>query len=133
LLSRTDLGKVLLVSELRKIVLAYMAADDRKEAWVAKEMGISRSALNGWWNRGRTSAPSSELLRALARVTRTPYRSVLDAALIDFGYLPEEGQAYGKPPAEKTMSDLEREAIEAEDYDPDVPATKPPDDLEGSP
>jgi transcriptional regulator with XRE-family HTH domain len=129
---RNALGKVLVVSELRGIVQAYMATDDRTEAWVAKEMGISRSALNGWWNRGRTSAPSSELLRALARVTRTPYRSVLDAALIDYGYLPGEGSEHGKRSAQKIDEESGLPATVGEPVHLDVVEELKPPREEGS-
>lgn len=80
------------MSELKKLVEKFQRTDERSESWVAKQMGISRSGFNGWWTRGRTSAPSSEQLRRLAQIIKTPYRDVLDAALHDYGYLPADVQ-----------------------------------------
>lgn len=93
------------MSELKAIVQRYRRDHGGSETWVATHMGISKSALNGWWTRGRTNPPSAELLRALAVATRTPYIDVLDAALHDYGYLPEEGgTGHGARPAKKRMS-----------------------------
>lgn len=74
---------------LRALVDAYRDEYGSSESWVAEQVGLDRRGLWAWWNRGLAQMPSAELLRALARATRTPYRTVLDAALEDFGYLPE--------------------------------------------
>lgn len=101
-----------------------MHDQERSESWVAEKMGISRSALNGWWTRGRTSPPEPAMLRALSAATNTAYKKVLEAALLDFGYLPEEGQAHGDTPAQKSLKDA---VVKAKGREVKAPrkATKP--------
>lgn len=100
------------MSELEAIVRRYRQDHGGSETWVATHMGISKSALNGWWTRGRTNPPSAELLRALAVATRTPYIDVLVAALHDYGYLPEEGgTGHGARPAKKRLKVVEVERL----------------------
>lgn len=59
---------------------------------VADRAGIGRSTFNRWQNlAGRL--PEERYLRALATAIEQPYRVVLDAALVDIGYLsPDEAQ-----------------------------------------
>lgn len=91
------------MSQLLKLVKDYRAAERGiSEASVARRAGIDEKTLNSWWRRGRKSPPTADDLRRLASAIRTPYKEVLDAVLHDYGYLPEEGQAHGKPPAEKS-------------------------------
>lgn len=82
---------------LKAIVDAYRDEHGSPEGWVAEQMGLDRRGLWAWWNRGLAQMPSAELLHALATATRTPYRTVLDAALEDFGYLPESTAAERRP------------------------------------
>lgn len=74
---------------LRAIVKAYRDEHGATESWVADRIGLDRGGLWAWWNRGLKQIPSPGVLYRLSVVTRTPYRDVLDAALHDFGYLPE--------------------------------------------
>ena len=91
------------MSKLKAIVDTYVHDHGSSQSWVAERMGISRSALNGWWTRGRTSPPAATLLRSLAVAVRVPYETVLDATLHDYGYLPlEEGSSHVATRAEKS-------------------------------
>lgn len=86
---------------LKAIVDGYISEHGSSTSWVSEQMGLSRQALSNWWGNTRslTAIPDPYLLLALARVTRTPYRDVLDAALHDFGYLPESRASELGPPA----------------------------------
>jgi transcriptional regulator with XRE-family HTH domain len=71
------------------IVQRYMDDTGAKEAAVARKMGLSEQALNTWkLGRLKRIPRSSDLVR-LADATNARYRDVLDAALLDWGYLPE--------------------------------------------
>jgi hypothetical protein len=87
------------LSNLRRIVQDYIDSTGSNDSWVATQMGISRQELNAWWTKGRATIPGPFLLHSLAVTTKTPYRDVLDAALNDFGYLPESAAAEAEPTA----------------------------------
>lgn len=74
---------------LKAIVDAYRQEHGASEGWVAERMGLDRRGLWAWWNRGLATMPSATVLYTLSAVSRHPYRDVLEAALHDFGYLPE--------------------------------------------
>lgn len=52
---------------------------------VAKKLDVSPTTLGNW--RAPKDLPEFEHLEAISRLTRVPYRDVLDAALADTGYL----------------------------------------------
>lgn len=111
------------VSQLKALIDTYVDDHGSSLTWVAGRMSISKSALSGWWTRGRTSPPSAKLLHSLAVAIRVPYPTVLDAVLHDYGYLPEEvGPEHGDSSAQKIdprlQTDEEGEDINQPDEDP---------------
>lgn len=79
------------MSELGKLIQAYIDSQvyPPTDSAVARKLGVSRSAL-GKWKRG-DAMPSPDNLRAIATLLGVGYMRVLDAALIDDGYLPKDG------------------------------------------
>lgn len=55
---------------------------------IAGRIGITKQNLSLWRRAGLRALPSRVNLEALAAAINTPYRTVLDAALHDTGYLP---------------------------------------------
>jgi len=53
---------------------------------MADEMGVSHATLADWKYR-RVTLPKPDHLKALAHTIDVPYRTVLEAALMDAGYL----------------------------------------------
>lgn len=94
---------------LKALVDAYRDEHGSPEGWVSEQMGLDRRGLWAWWNRGLSQMPAAHLLHALARTIRVPYRDVLDAALHDFGYLPETVAA--KPRTRLVVSDVPGEQL----------------------
>lgn len=74
---------------VKALVDAFKVRDDRNDSWVSAKLGKDRRLLSSWWSRGLSEIPSAQVLYALSTAIDTPYRDVLDAALEDFGYLPE--------------------------------------------
>src|SRR5688500_7614946 len=58
---------------------------DRK---MAERLGVSPSTIGDWI---RGTVPGPEKLAALAAEMHYPYRRLLDAVMVDLGYLPEPG------------------------------------------
>lgn len=77
------------MENVKAIVDRFINEYGSSDAWVSERMGMSRQALNNWWNKDRSGLPAAYQLKALSVATRTPYQEVLDAALTDFDYLPE--------------------------------------------
>lgn len=75
------------VSELFRLVEAYMHDSGATQNAVARLSGIDERTFSSW--KSRRTLPDPIDLANLARVTRQPYRLVLDAALTDAGWLPE--------------------------------------------
>lgn len=75
---------------LWQLVDAYRDEQDYRPsvAQVADRAGMNRSTLNRWKRIGER-LPEARHLRAIASVIGQPYRVVLDAALVDAGYLSE--------------------------------------------
>lgn len=69
------------------------------ERGMARLIGMSPTALGNW--RQLSRLPSVDHLRRLSQVTGTPYLDVLNAALIDTGYLIEEVVGNAEHPAPK--------------------------------
>lgn len=89
------------MSELKDLIDTYVDRHGSSYRAVSERLSWSHGTISGWFQRGRTYPPSAADLRALAVQIQVPYKQVLNAALLDWGYLPEEGQAHGQPPAEK--------------------------------
>lgn len=77
------------MSQVKRLVDDFRAREDRSETWFAKQVGVSSKTLNSWFTRGRKSTMPPHVIKAMARVLGLPYRTVLEAALYDSGYLPE--------------------------------------------
>ena len=77
------------MGELGRLIELYRDGLDPKpsDAWIGRKVGVGRSAV-GPWLRGE-SMPKPEALRQLASLMGVAYRRVLDAALLDAGYLEE--------------------------------------------
>lgn len=73
---------------LWRLVEAYRDEQEYRPsvAQVADKAGMNRSTLNRWQQLG-DRLPEQRHLRAIASVIGQPYRVVLDAALVDAGYL----------------------------------------------
>lgn len=69
------------------IVQRHIDQYGMSEAEVARRIGAAPTTLNLWKRHGLRALPDKRPLEALAAVTNTPYVDVLDAALIDAGYL----------------------------------------------
>lgn len=84
------------MSHLLAIVDAYKDAHGQpSDSAVARAIGVKPQTLSSWRTRGIKEPPAREALRALARLTRLDYESVvLRAALLDAGWL-EDGDGDG--------------------------------------
>jgi DNA-binding transcriptional regulator YdaS (Cro superfamily) len=100
------------MSELHGIIQRHMDEFGVREAALARLMGTASTTINSWKTRGVRQLPSRRLLEAVARETRTPYETVLRAALADAGYLhdsvtPEtDGEALPAPAPAPDLSEL---------------------------
>jgi len=79
-----DMGELGRLVDAHRGRQKYGATDSQ----IARALGVTRSTV-GNWVRG-TSMPSPANLRALAAHIETSYMEVLDAALVDAGYLQQE-------------------------------------------
>lgn len=76
--------------ELGALVDAWRNRRDPRPsyAWISTKVGVkSRSSVKPWLT--GQSMPQPEALREIARLIGVSYRTVLDAALLDAGYLEE--------------------------------------------
>lgn len=69
------------------IVQAYMDRHGVSETEVARQIGVSRAAVNKWRNGELRQPPRRQYLKGLARLCGIDYADVLVAALIDTGYI----------------------------------------------
>jgi transcriptional regulator with XRE-family HTH domain len=70
---------------------------------VAEAIGVQRSALSQW--KYGQARPTPANLRRVHEVTRVPYRRLLDALLVDMGYLStEEVVGNAQHPAPRTQA-----------------------------
>lgn len=67
---------------------------------IARAAGVSHTMLSKWTDIKRL--PEPDHLRAVARQINVPYRVLLEAALMDAGYLLDERQEVGHGPAATT-------------------------------
>lgn len=67
-------------------------------AWVARQVGVSKSTVTNWH---RDGVPRPDLLRRLAHVIETPYSRLVDAVMVDLGYIESgrSGEGSGQQPA----------------------------------
>lgn len=78
------------MGELGSLIEAWRDRRDPRpsDAWIAEKVGAkSRSSVRPWLT--GESMPTAEHLRRLAAIIGVNYRTVLDAALLDAGYLTE--------------------------------------------
>lgn len=112
------------MSQVKRLVDDFRARNDRPETWFANQLGMSSKTLNSWFTRGRKSPLPPDVVKAMARVLELPYRTVLDAALYDSGYLPESSV----PDARDVRGTLTDDAAVDELFGTKVERPDPPDD-----
>ena len=78
------------MGHLWDIVQAHRDAYGPSVSEIARRIGMTPSGVHAWNSRGIKALPKRENLQELARLTHTPYRDVLRAALLDAGYETEE-------------------------------------------
>lgn len=74
-------------SRLLDLIDAHKDAYGVRDAELARRAGISRQNLSLWRSNGIRGLPARTTLEGIATVTHQPYRTVLEAALRDTGYL----------------------------------------------
>lgn len=87
-------------TQIWRLIQQYMDGQvvEVKQAAIANAIGVGRSTLSQW-KYGQTR-PTPANLRKLHEVTRIPYRTFLDALLVDLEYLDtEEVMGNAKHPA----------------------------------
>lgn len=94
------------MGHLWAIVQAHLDRWGVLEAELARRIGTKPQTLNSWKNRGVRALPRRQLLLNLATVTRVPYQHVLEAALMDAGYLTEESDGDDSAAPTSTVTDL---------------------------
>jgi len=108
------------VTQIERLVEDFLTREERSRAWFATKMGVNDKTLSSWFRRGRKSTIPPGAIKAIARVTGIPYRTVLDAAMADSGYLPASavvdlrddaavvGELFGDDPDEQNdLSDVD--------------------------
>ena len=118
------------MTQIERLVEDYLAREDRSRSWFAKQMGLSDKTLSSWFRRGRRSPLPPGAVKAIARVTNIDYRTILDAALADSGYLPESAvvdmRDPGDPPDDDPVTVVEEDPVmPLEPSDEVVPAPAP--------
>lgn len=76
------------MGQLWPLVQAYIDRHGTSERQLAKRLGYSSSSSFDNW-RNPKSIPGAIYLARFAGLSGTPYQRVLDAVLVDAGYLPE--------------------------------------------
>ncbi|WP_282775838.1 hypothetical protein [Nocardia sp. CC201C] len=120
------------MSNLWNLVQAHLDNTGVREAEFARRMGSSPQTLNSWKNRGLRALPERRLLDAVADLTGTPYRTVLDAALTDIGYTAPDSDSQATTPIDSTglvelsfrADDAEVAARAADGFDPSDDVTE---------
>lgn len=74
-------------SRLAAAIDAHKATHGISDAELARRIGVSRENLRLWRTNGLRRLPDRDNLAAVARVIGKPYREILNAALLDTGYL----------------------------------------------
>lgn len=101
------------MSKLWDLIQTHIDDTGVREAELARRMGSSPQTLNSWKNRGLKALPERRLLQAVGEQTRTPYETVLDAALFDIGYSSETGN--GQPTNVIAAAELVALSFKADD------------------
>lgn len=116
------------MGELGRLVEAYRDSTDPRvsDAWIGRKVGVYRSAVGPWLS--GQSMPKAAHLRKLAGVIGQPYDRVLEAALVDAGYLLKESVGNAQHPAATTTageSPAERVTEQVADEEPEILAPGP--------
>lgn len=69
------------------IIDACLQRTGMLEAEFARRSGVSKQVLHLWRKRGLTRLPERAAMEGVARVAEVPYEDVLEAVLLDTGYL----------------------------------------------
>jgi transcriptional regulator with XRE-family HTH domain len=78
------------MSKLLAIIDAYKDAHGQpSDASIARAVGVAPQTISSWRKRGIRQLPERDTMQQLAAFMRVPYDDVLDAALIDTGYMEE--------------------------------------------
>lgn len=85
------------VGHLWAIVQAHQDRYGPSISEIARRIGMSSSGVHAWNKRGVKAIPRVENLRALSELTGVPYDDVLQAALLDAGFVEEDND----PPPEE--------------------------------
>lgn len=86
------------MSRLLAIIDAYKDNHGQpSDASIARAVGIAPQTLSSWRKRGIRELPARDTLLSLARFMSEPYSAVLDAVLVDIGYV-KEGPERPVPP-----------------------------------
>lgn len=89
------------MSKLVALIDAYRDTHGQpSDASIARAVEIAPQTISSWRNRGVRELPARETLLRLAEFMHVPYRDVLEAALVDAGYVaepddPPEGEVRG--------------------------------------
>ncbi len=105
------------MGELGRLVEAYRDGTDPRvsDAWIGRKVGVYRSAVGPWLS--GQSMPKAAHLRKLAGVIGQPYDRVLEAALIDAGYLLKESVGNAQHPAAIDADDIIERDLEKVEED----------------
>lgn len=95
------------MSRLVDLIDAYRDAHGSpSEASVARAIGAAPQTVNSWRNRGIRELPEVEIMQRLATYLGVPYRTVLEAALVDAKYASTE--EYPAPEAPEPVRPVRR-------------------------
>lgn len=105
------------MSQIRALIQRYRDGHGQvAEAAIARSAGIEPGTLNSWFRRGRTSIPAAPDLYRLTRAIEATWSEMLDAALHDYGYLPEEGVGHDRSASTKSPdTDSDAKVIDLSD------------------
>lgn len=93
------------------LVLRYQGRHPVSDAALARKAGMHEATLNSWKKGRLGKMPKPEELYRLAVAIDARYQEVLDAALLDWGYQPEEvarDAAANRPAADVLHLDARR-------------------------
>ncbi len=87
-----------MTGQLWAIVQAHIDRWGVPQARLAVRIGGKPQTLHSWRTRGHKQLPKRRLLKGLAAETGVPYERVLEAALVDSGYLTPRPDEVPPPP-----------------------------------
>lgn len=92
------------MSELLAIIDAYKETHGQpSDASIARAVGIAPQTLNSWRKRGIRELPARESLQKLSQFMNVRYIDVLDAVLIDTGYMERPEPDHSEPEPERRV------------------------------